>query len=113
MIRCGVVCGSCRPGRCEDQPSEMEPLELRCVNCEGKGCDQCDDGWMIIKGCPQRSVGPEAAEFTEYADMLWRRGLTPMAGGLVDQTKSFMDAAFFYRDEMARHGKSPDMQTGL
>jgi len=68
------------------------PLELQCAGCQGQGCDECDNtGFLILTTCPQRELTTNVIELTELSE-LYSQGLPPVAGGALDQTKSFLDA---------------------
>lgn len=67
-------------------------MELRCLGCDGKGCDECGgSGFTEITGCPQRELTHDIFELAEFSE-LYSKGLPPVAGGALDQTKSFVDA---------------------
>lgn len=68
------------------------PVELQCIACEGKGCDDCGtSGFLTLTKCPNRELTSEVIDLVEFSD-LYATGLPPIAGGALDQTKSFLDA---------------------
>ena len=72
---------------------------MLCVGCNGTGCDLCGEtGEQLIECCPLELIGGDIFEVIEYAE-LWEKGLPPVAGGALDQTKSFVVAARFIMAE--------------
>lgn len=72
---------------------------MECVSCGGIGCDKCGDtGRMNIIGCPQMIITPDVWEIIELAE-LYEKGLPPVAGGSLDQAKSFVSACKFIWSE--------------
>ena len=90
LIRCGQLCRECRGGECRDTGRKR----IECVECHGKGCERCVDGHEIITGCPQPEAGKsiDAIRMFELVD----KGHLPVAGGLLDQAQSFVEAYRFY-----------------
>ena len=83
---------------------------MACIRCDGRD-DECPDckgtGRFVIAGCV-REYAADVLPFISLAR--WADdGLLPVAGGVLDQAKSFMSALSFYRSEMARwkisHGR--------
>lgn len=108
MIQTGQVCKDCAPGRCRDCPSTLEPLEIACSRCSSRGCPDCGGtGWIVIDSCPQRWIGRDTIELVECMS-LFRRGLPPVAGGVLDQTHWFVSAASFYQNEYERERARSD-----
>jgi hypothetical protein len=56
------------------------------------GCKECE-----IVGCPMESITEETIECADMWDMLINHGLTPVAGGLLDQCAVFLEGMKFYR----------------
>ncbi len=46
-------------------------------------------GFMKLTGCPQRALTSDVIELAEYSE-LYSKGLAPVAGGVLDQTSSFI-----------------------
>ncbi len=69
-----------------------------CPVCEGNGCDECEDGRVKITECPLVLVPENIWEVIKFAE-LYEKGLPPIAGGALDQAKSFIDAALFIMRE--------------
>ena len=57
--------------------------------CRGLGCDECEDGYFAIAGCPNAYVR-RLLPALRLADM-YEKGLPPIAGGTLDQAASFID----------------------
>lgn len=65
---------------------------MQCLGCEGSGCGECDDkGTLAIKGCPLEMITRDVWEVIGLAE-LFEKGLPPVAGGVLDQAKIFVDA---------------------
>jgi len=96
----GGICKGCKGSiKCKDKPTSAEPLEMICVVCDGTGCKSCRDrGAIEIVRCPLEIITDDVWDTIEYAD-LYKKGLPPVAGGALDQTKCFTDAARFIFDE--------------
>lgn len=88
----GALCKHCTRTKCHDAPTKQLPARLACVACEGKGCDGCNgNGYTLIDRCPHRIVTRDvwqALRFARRAD----KGALPVAGGLLNQTQSFLEA---------------------
>jgi len=69
-------------------PTKLEPLLIDCPNCEGLGCDLCDDGDFELTSCPKLAIDRELQECLPYAE-LYKQGIPPVAGGSTDQTQWF------------------------
>lgn len=77
-----------------NQPSEGTPLSLSCPNCFGGGCTSCNrSGYFNLTTCPMEFAGNEPYEIIRFARILGDKGLTPVAGGLLDQSSNFIEAA--------------------
>ena len=90
LIRCGQLCKDCRGGECRDSGQKR----IECVECHGKGCDNCDSGHTVVDGCNQIGAAPmvESVRMFELAD----KGHLPITGGLLDQSAWFVEAYRFY-----------------
>lgn len=98
LIRNGKLCRSCSVTKCVDKGTEQEPLELECPACDGVGCDDCGGmGYMRIEGCPK--VYCSQIVPTMQLIELFENGLPPIAGGVLDQSASFITAAKHYASE--------------
>jgi len=71
-----------------------------CPNCEGKGCEECKDGNIDIIDCPLKLITEDVWQVIRFAE-LYEKGLPPIAGGVLDQAKVFVDAAQFVMNEKA------------
>lgn len=68
----------------------------------GAGCATCGgEGTIRLTSCPLETVPAEAFETVDLAGLL-EKGLPPVAGGMLDQAKVFLDAARFVWNEEAR-----------
>jgi hypothetical protein len=81
-----------------DEGTETEPIEIECPACNGGGCDECKEGSIIVLGCPNqycKEVIPAIRLFD-----LFDKGMAPVAGGALDQSAMFLEAAtILERDE--------------
>ena len=75
---------------------------FQCPGCGGGGCDECNRGEWDLGECPRRFVGPggEIWEVIEFAEF-YEKGLPPVIGGVLDQTRAFVEAARFVWHEQA------------
>jgi hypothetical protein len=72
---------------------------MECVGCGGKGCDECNQaGRTEIACCPLELVTSDVWQVIRYAE-LYKKGLPPIAGGVLDQAQSFVEAATFIFQE--------------
>jgi len=73
---------------------------MDCPNCNGLGCKDCDNvGTVDIAMCPLVYIDSDIQEVLEYAE-LYKKGLPPVQGGSLDQSKSFVLAAnFIYKEQ--------------
>ena len=83
-----------------DPPTPEVPAFIKCPGCDGRidGCRLCvkdgRPGELEITRCPLDDIAPDAMECLELV-ALFREGLPPVAGGTLDQTESFLQAALF------------------
>ena len=74
------------------------PVEIQCVVCNGRNFDRCDfcgkTGQIKIVGCPEKLITADVWEMIELAKF-YEKGMPPIAGGVLDQTQSFISAANF------------------
>ena len=95
MIRCGELCKGCG-NTCLQMPEEHQRLQVDCVACnesgldKGKPCPHCDGrGHWVLDECPKQFVGDLAQEVNLAA--VASKGIMPIEGGLLDQSKWFFD----------------------
>jgi hypothetical protein len=95
-----MLCKYCHAGKCSDLGTESEPISLECSQCNGAGCEHCNDGHVDIVGCPQR----ECSSIVDAVEMidLFRKGLPPVSGGTLDQSVWFLDAARILENEESK-----------
>lgn len=78
-----------------------EQIEIECPQCNGGGCGECGDrGAFVVEGCPNdfcQGIGTAISLFE-----LFEKGLPPIAGGSLDQSVSFVQAAAFFGSEERR-----------
>jgi hypothetical protein len=94
LIRNGKLCRNCTAKTCHDVGTESEPIDLQCPACDGEGCEECNEGWFKLDGCPNRycrTVVP-AIELID----LFEKGLPPVSGGVLNQSASFLNAAKYF-----------------
>jgi len=63
---------------------------MECPQCDGFGCDECNQGQIRIDGCPQQYC-KEIVQSIGLID-LFNKGLPPIAGGTLDQSVWFLEA---------------------
>lgn len=90
-----------------EKPSAAAPLCVQCVVCEGTGCKECNDrGTFDVTQCPMEIIDEDVWDIIDYAE-LWKKGIPPIAGGVLDQAHSFIAAARFVFGEID-HYRSKD-----
>lgn len=73
---------------------------MTCTSCAGKGCKECEQtGSLLIENCPMRMIPHGVWDVIGLAE-LFRKGLPPIAGGVLDQAASFVSAARFVWGEI-------------
>jgi hypothetical protein len=92
-----MLCRSCTPGRCNSLSTEENKIEVECPVCDGVGCSHCTDGVFPLNGCPNAFCG-KMVTLIDVID-LFGKGLPPVAGGTLDQSVSFIQAAAFFESE--------------
>lgn len=83
-------------------PTRDDPLALPCVVCNGEDehCPACNGtGEYEVTECPNQWIGSEVHGFARLAD-LFDKGLPPVAGGALDQTRAFLDAESAWRRDV-------------
>lgn len=91
--------------------TEQSRVEIECPVCDGAGCDQCSHGVFAIDGCPNTFCASMVTPIDLF-DM-FANGLPPIAGGVLDQAASFVNAARFFECEESkvrneRSSRNPD-----
>jgi hypothetical protein len=71
---------------------------MRCPACEGEGCEECKEGQIDITECPLEMITEDVWQIIRFAE-LYEKGLPPIAGGVLEQAKVFIDAAQFVMNE--------------
>lgn len=97
-----------------DPPDAQSPLLIECVSCGGSGgfgatgseewtdCETCNGiGRIEIASCPKRLVDSEMVVVLDLADLM-KEGLPPIAGGVLDQSAWFVNAAKYHWQEKNR-----------
>ena len=70
-----------------------------CPICDGDGCDECNQQRRLeIPMCPLEYVTEDVWEVIRFAE-LFERGLPPVAGGVLDQAVTFVEAVNLIRYE--------------
>lgn len=86
--------------------TETEPAEIDCTVCNNKdseGCYACGGaGHFALTSCPVSFVDAEIWELLGYASM-YEKGLPPVNGGTLDQSKWFSEFCRFVWNEQAYH----------
>lgn len=68
---------------------------MRCVTCDGAGCDECGNkGTITITCCPLELITNDVWQIIQLVEF-YEKGLPPIAGGTLQQAKAFNDAALF------------------
>lgn len=101
MLRTGQLCDSCR-GRCKDD----QGVVIECPTCEGKGCEECDDGKFELATCPHSFIG-DTFMLVQLSD-LFDKGMAPIAGGVLDQSVQFLKLHRMFRNEVILSQKEDD-----
>ncbi|MHC4617208.1 MAG: hypothetical protein ACYTEQ_05585 [Planctomycetota bacterium] len=87
---------------------------MECVTCGGTGCRDCEQtGRLRLTQCPLAYVSRDIWQGIEYAE-LFEKGLPPVAGGVADQAKVFIDIArFIWQEQAYWKGKLGIMDHGV
>lgn len=92
MLRRRKVCRSCKAGKCDDRPTELEPLLIPCLRCRAQGCKACNQsGYHEFAGCPKQAIDDKTASVLFAGDMA-RNGIFPAGGGWAEQTHLALEA---------------------
>jgi len=97
MIRAGLLCKSCKAGRC----AEIGVM-IACPECNETGCSKCaQTGYLEFETCPQKLLDRSTKETIFCAEAM-EHGALPVAGGLLNQASAFLEHATFYLAEKNR-----------
>ena len=86
--------------KCRTEATADNPIDIECPQCNGHGCDQCDEGYVRLDGCPNTFCA-SVVPVIDVIDMI-AKGLLPVAGGTLDQSASLIQAARWFESEEAR-----------
>lgn len=95
MIVCGQMGETCRT-ECDCKSRQIE-----CPACDGKGCQACNQSGSFYLDVCGHKYAAEMGTLVHYAD-LYEKGLPPVAGGTLDQSAWFTDAAQLYWAETSK-----------
>ena len=73
---------------------------MKCTGCRGVGCRLCSGGNIEIDRCPLELITADIWDFIRCAKLFFK-GCPPVAGGTLDQSHWFTEAAEFYAGETA------------
>lgn len=79
---------------------------MECVRCNGRndGCESCKGtGVYSLTVCPWQEIDRPTLELSKYVKAAEKH--LPLAGGLLDQTQSFVDAMDWINAEHRRWEK--------
>jgi hypothetical protein len=65
---------------------------MQCVTCYGRGCNQCDDGYVMLTSCARQQVSDEAWDMFSWVRQYLENNVLPEDGNGLAQTQSFVDA---------------------
>ncbi len=99
MIRRGRLCRYCTRTECKSKGSLESPIEIECSECDGQGCEHCNAGFVSIDGCPSEMCREVSMAVRLFG--LFDKGMPPVAGGALDQSAWFLDAATVFKSEDA------------
>lgn len=92
-----MLCRSCTRGKCTSLSTDESRIEIECPVCDGCGCSECTEGSFELDGCPNAFCSKIITSI-DLID-LFEKGLPPVAGGVMDQSASFIQAARFFASE--------------
>ena len=96
---CGAICSS--------PPTELAPLEMQCVFCDGTSkigdspCKHCKDGYVEITQCPRLEMGAAFSREMRLVTHAVQDQLLPDAGGINDQSARFVHLWQAFRGDVA------------
>jgi hypothetical protein len=96
---------------CRSLSTAESRVEIECPVCDGDGCEECNDGVFELDGCPNSFCSPIVRSLDLFD--LFEKGLPPVAGGVLDQSQSFVEASQFFESEEGkvkheRSSRNPD-----
>ena len=98
--------GELKANSATEKVSEAEPVEIDCTVCHNKdseGCHGCAGaGHFELTSCPALFVDAEIWELLGYAEM-YSKGLPPVQGGTLEQSRWFSEFCRFAWNEQAYH----------
>lgn len=98
MVRCGSLDG-------QDDPTPQSPVLAICPRCDAKDkrCPYCSGrGTFRIERHPAQLVPAWVWSLCALADLYIEKGLPPIAGGSLDQSSWFVNAAMFIAHDRER-----------
>lgn len=85
-----------------ERPKRLATFHIACTCRDGK-CDRCDRGRIAVYHCPLRLL--DACQTGEMVRRAYRvcthYPLLPVAGGISDQSTTYLDALAVYQHEVA------------
>lgn len=102
---CGAVCSRCTASCCDNPPRPNVPSRMPCPVCDGgkdaPSCKACKGrGYFKVDRCFRDFVPAdiwESVRMSRFAD----EGALPVAGGVLNQTHSFMSFLTLFRSASA------------
>jgi hypothetical protein len=84
-----MLCKRCRGGDCLDKICENDPFGCECPQCDGVGCDECEEGFFYLRECGRKYTREmiTAVNLATYAE---DKGILPTSGGMLDQSSWFI-----------------------
>lgn len=74
---------------------------IECAGCRGKGCRHCkDEGTIELTECARKQVPSKIWRIFSWVRRAEEKGILPVAGGGLDQTRGFLEAWEFVALEM-------------
>lgn len=90
--------------------NEIQPADVQCPECEGDGCEYCDEGFFKLTECPSRYIGNELISDIQIVSASEHH--LPVAGGLLDQSAWWFELRDrLKRDEMQIKAEREQRQT--
>lgn len=80
--------------------SKEFPAEIECIECDGTGCEHCNEGWYEIDQCPSKYIGQELISDIQIVAASDQH--LPVAGGLLDQSAWWFELRQLLRSEEHR-----------